>query len=84
MDYLRGNLQRVHVCLGDLRCPALHQDVLVNRSRLRADQLYKVQDDDLWFYTPDGVGGYWYDTWAEVVEQHGPLNYIVIESLTDW
>jgi hypothetical protein len=56
----------------------------VNRSSLKADTLYKVADVGLWFYTPDAVGGYWYDTYREVVDQHGNIPYIAIETLTDW
>lgn len=33
--------------------------------------------------TPDCVGVYWYDTYDEVVDQHGPIPMRTIEYLED-
>lgn len=37
---------------------------------LQPDTFY-VMDDDTTFYTPDGVGGFYYDSFEEALEQHG-------------
>lgn len=44
----------------------------ITRDRLKADTLYFDQSREMYFYTPDGVGGYWYETRAEVIAEHGP------------
>lgn len=33
--------------------------------------------------SPDGVGRYWYDTHGEAVEQHGDLDIVVVEHITE-
>lgn len=57
----------------------------MKRNRLVADTLYFLTDSKQYFYTPDAIGGYWYDNGDEVIEAgfgDYPLN--VIETLTDW
>lgn len=57
----------------------------MTRDRLKADTLYHVSDTQLFFYTPDAVGGYWYDTALEVIDA-GFGDYPVhhIQTLTDF
>ena len=46
------------------------------RAALKADQLYFFTVPGQFFYTPDGVGGYWYESEAAAFEQHGRRAYI--------
>lgn len=46
------------------------------RDDLLAGNAYKVKSVDQYFYSPDGVGGYWYDTMAELLDQHGPVDRV--------
>lgn len=56
----------------------------MNRSQLVSDRLYHVEDVDQYFWSPDGVGGYWYDSLAEAFAQHGRQRIYSIITLTDW
>lgn len=44
------------------------------RKDLKVDQAYYVERDDLFFITPDAVGGFWYNTLEELEDQHGRSN----------
>jgi hypothetical protein len=35
------------------------------------DTAYYIRKDDMYFITPDAVGGFWYDTIEELEDQHG-------------
>lgn len=54
------------------------------RSELKAEQAYHVTKDDMFFWTPDGVGGFWYDTLEEMEDQHGVGDIIYIDELLDY
>lgn len=56
---------------------------MFSRKNLKAEQAYYVQKDEMYFWTPDGEGGYWYDTKAEMEEQHGEGRVITITELED-
>ncbi len=56
----------------------------LSRKNLKAMQAYYVQKDDMYFWTPDGEGGYWYDTKEEMEEQHGEGSVIGISELLDY
>lgn len=57
----------------------------MNRSQLKADTLYLFTDTQSYYYTPDGVGGYWYDNTEEVIEAgFGGYEITYRQSLTDW
>lgn len=43
----------------------------MKRSDLRVDVFYRSLISEFIFFTPDGIGGYWYDTLEEAIEQHG-------------
>jgi hypothetical protein len=55
----------------------------MDRSELKADQAYYIRKDDMYFYTPDGVGGFWYDTIEALEDQHGYQDEEEIEELFD-
>lgn len=42
----------------------------ITRDELKGDAYYFDESAELYFYTPDGVGGFWYETKAEMFEQH--------------
>lgn len=44
---------------------------MVKRSWLEVDVPYFDRSKQLYFYTPDGVGAYWFDTWHELMESLG-------------
>lgn len=54
------------------------------RSELKAEQGYYVAKDDMYFWTPDGEGGFWYDTIEEMNEQHGVGEVVDIDELLDY
>lgn len=57
----------------------------MNRDRLVADRLYFIVKGKQYFYTPDGVGGYWYDNSDEVIDAgFGDYPLHVIETLSDF
>lgn len=61
------------------------QRKITYRSELKAIQLYYVESIEQWFWTPDGLGGYWYDTEAEAREDTGDEKAaIVIWELSDF
>lgn len=45
---------------------------LTLRSELAVDTAYYVRKDDQYFITPDGIGGYWYDTIEALEDEYGP------------
>ena len=49
---------------------------MLERDQLIADRMYRLfqkedESDAMYFYTPDGIGGYWYDTKEEMLEELG-------------
>lgn len=49
----------------------MSQATITPRSELSVDTAYFVRKDDQYFITPDGLGGFWYDTIEELEDQHG-------------
>lgn len=49
----------------------MSQATITPRSELSVDTAYFVRKDDMYFITPDGIGGFWYDTIEELEDQHG-------------
>jgi len=47
------------------------QATITPRNELEVDTAYFVRKDDMFFITPDGIGGFWYDTIEELEDQHG-------------
>lgn len=56
----------------------------MERKDLKAEQGYYVIDQDQYFWTPDGEGGFWYDTQEEMEDQHGEGTIIDIDELLDY
>lgn len=56
----------------------------MNRSQLVSDRLYYVEDVEQYFWSPDGVGGYWYDSQYDAFANHGRQTIHSIQTLTDW
>lgn len=44
---------------------------LTPRSELAVDTAYYLRKDDMYFITPDGIGGFFYTTLEELEDQHG-------------
>ena len=66
---------------------------MLERIDLKADQMYRLfykadESDETFFYTPDGVGGFWYDTEEEMLDQHGfddsKLNKVISAQIPSW
>lgn len=55
----------------------------MERKDLKAEQGYYDRKDDMYFWTPDGVGGYWYTTRKEMEDQHGPVLVISVSEILD-
>lgn len=47
------------------------QATITSRDSLEVDTAYFVRKDDMYFVTPDGIGGFWYDTIEDLEDQHG-------------
>lgn len=47
------------------------QATITPRSELSVDTAYYIRKDDQYFITPDGVGGYWFDTIEELEDEYG-------------
>jgi hypothetical protein len=47
------------------------QATITPRSALSVDTAYYIRKDDMYFITPDGVGGYWFDTIEELEDEYG-------------
>jgi hypothetical protein len=56
----------------------------MERKDLKPQQTYYVFKDEMYFWSPDGVGGYWYDTLAEVEAQHDVGEVEYIEEILDY
>jgi hypothetical protein len=56
---------------------------MFSRKNLQAEQAYYVSKDDMYFWTPDGEGGFWYDTEEEMWDQHEVGDIITIDELED-
>lgn len=54
------------------------------RNTLKVDTIYFDRSCGQYFVTPDGVGGYWYDTYAEAEEQHGKTELISVDEILDY
>lgn len=48
------------------------QATLTSRSELAVDTAYYIRKDDMYFITPDAVGGFWYDSIEALEDEHGP------------
>lgn len=48
----------------------------MERKNLKADTMYFDQSREMYFYTPDGEGGVWYDSEGEMCDEHGD-DYVV-------
>lgn len=61
------------------------QATITKRSELAVDTAYFVRKDDQYFITPDGIGGYWFDTIEELEDEYGfqPAEPEEIEELED-
>ena len=46
---------------------------IMERADLEPFVAYYEEKSDSWFVSPDGVGCFWYDTFAELEYQHGKL-----------
>lgn len=49
----------------------------MERSNLKPDTYYFDRKDEMYFYTPDAVGGFWYTTKEEMFEQHNGKDRII-------
>lgn len=49
----------------------MSQSTLTPRSELAVDTAYYLRKDDMYFITPDGIGGFFYATIEELEDQHG-------------
>lgn len=49
----------------------MSQSTLTPRSELAVDTAYYLRKDDMYFITPDGIGGFFYVTLEELEDQHG-------------
>ncbi len=56
----------------------------LSRKNLQAEQAYYVQKDGTYFWTPDGEGGFWYDTKEEMEDQHGVDTIITVSEIADY
>lgn len=56
----------------------------MERKDLQAEQGYHEAKTDTYFWTPDGVGGYWYDTLEEMEDQHGAGDVIDVDEILDY
>jgi hypothetical protein len=56
----------------------------ISRKNLKPEQAYYDQKDDMYFWTPDGEGGYWYATKEEMEEQHGEGTVISVSEILPW
>lgn len=57
---------------------------LKSRKELEAEQAYYDQKDDMFFWTPDGVGGFWYTTEEEMWDQHPYGDIIDVEEVPEF
>jgi len=55
----------------------------MEREDLVPDRIYFVEANDCYAVTPDCVGVYWYDTWEEVIDAHGPAGIHTISHIED-
>jgi hypothetical protein len=54
---------------------------MFSRKNLKPEQAYYEQKDNMFFWTPDGEGVFWYTTKKEMEEQHGVGSIITISEL---
>lgn len=47
------------------------QATITPRSELSVDTAYFIRKDDQYFITPDGIGGYWFDSIEELEDEYG-------------
>jgi hypothetical protein len=55
----------------------------MEREDLKPETTYYVRKDDQYFWSPDGEGGYWYETLEELEEQHGEQDLDEIEEIEE-
>jgi hypothetical protein len=54
------------------------------RNEMEAFVIYHETSSDTYFFSPDGVGCFWYDTLEEAQDQHGDTGDILeVEKLAD-
>lgn len=56
----------------------------MERKNLQAMQAYHETKTDTYFWTPDGEGGFWYDTQEEMEDQHGVDTIIEVSEILDY
>lgn len=56
----------------------------LQRKYLEAEQAYHDEKADMYFWTPDGVGGFWYDTEEEMWDQHDMGDIIEVDEILDY
>ncbi|QFG12167.1 Hypothetical Protein OBI_RACECAR_39 [Arthrobacter phage Racecar] len=55
------------------------------RSEIEALVIYEETSTGQYFFSPDGVGCFWYDTLEEAQEQHGDTGDVLeVEKLSDF
>lgn len=60
------------------------QGKVVDSEDIVPDRLYYVMKYDMYFVTPDGIGGYWYEDEDEVIEQYGEVGTVhTVDEITD-
>lgn len=56
----------------------------MERKDLKAEVTYFERKSGTYFFSPDGVGGFWYDTLAECEDQHGRTELISVSEILDY
>jgi len=57
----------------------------MERKDLQADVAYYDVKAEMYFWSPDGVGGFWYDSLEELEEQHGEAGRIIhVDEILDY
>lgn len=56
---------------------------MFSRSAVKPEQAYFDQKDRMFFWSPDGDGGFWYITLDELEDQHGQSEprFIVVDEI---
>ena len=54
----------------------------MTRADLRVDTFYRIPSGEV-FLTPDGFGGFWYESVEEAIGQHGELYLINIDKIPE-
>lgn len=54
------------------------------KEMLEAEQAYYDEKDNMFFWTPDGEGGFWYDTEDEMWDQHPMGDIISVDEIPEY